>query len=69
MLILTRSPGKRIMVGDDIVIKVLSISRNQVSIGIEAPDCVPVHREEIWLEIKKEQDIYHKLKEEKERES
>lgn len=57
------------MVGDDIVIKVLSISRNQVSIGIEAPDWVPVHREEIWLEIKKEQDIYHKLKEKKERES
>ena len=48
MLIITRRPGEKIMVGDDIVIHVIEIVGNSVRIGIEAPRSVPVYREEIW---------------------
>lgn len=47
MLVVTRKVGQRVLVGDDIFIKVMKIEGNQVSIGIEAPADVPIDREEI----------------------
>lgn len=47
MLILTRRPGESLMIGDDVVVTVLSTYGNQVRIGVDAPKEVPVHREEI----------------------
>lgn len=47
MLLLSRKKGQRILIGDNIVIEVKSISGNQVSIGIDAPDGISVDREEI----------------------
>ena len=55
MLILTRRTGETLMVGDDVTVTVLGIKGNQVRIGINAPDHVPVHREEIYERIKQEQ--------------
>lgn len=50
MLILTRRFGERIMIGDDIVVKVIAMAgRNQVQIGIEAPRDVKVMREELII--------------------
>ena len=54
MLILTRRPGETIFVGDEVRITVLGIKGGQVRIGIEAPDAVAVHREEIYDRIKAE---------------
>ena len=54
MLILTRTPNKSIVIGDDIVITILGVQGKQVSIGIEAPKGISVHREEIFLKINKE---------------
>jgi carbon storage regulator len=54
MLIITRRPGEKIMVGDDIVIHVIEIVGNSVRIGIEAPRSVPVYREEIWNAVREE---------------
>ena len=54
MLIITRKPGEKIMLGDDIVVHVMEIVGNSVRIGIEAPRSVPVYREEIWDAVRAE---------------
>lgn len=51
MLTLTRKVGERIIVGDEIVIEVKEIRRNHVRIGVQAPDDVKIHREEVWERI------------------
>jgi len=55
MLILTRKPGERVRVGEDIVITVFGVNGNQVRIGVDAPREVEVHREEIYDRIQNEQ--------------
>jgi carbon storage regulator len=50
MLILTRRIGENIIIGDDIIIRVLDIG-GQVKLGIEAPREIEVHREEIYAKI------------------
>jgi carbon storage regulator len=47
MLVLSRKLGEKIVIGDNIVITVVKIDRNQIRIGIDAPQDVPVYREEI----------------------
>ncbi len=49
MLVLTRKPGEKIMIGDDIVITFLeSRGTDGIRIGIEAPRHLEVKREEIF---------------------
>ena len=55
MLILTRRMNETLMVGDDVRVTVLGISGNQVRIGVQAPRHIPVHRQEIYEKIKKEE--------------
>lgn len=55
MLILTRRVGETVMIGDNVTITVLGVKGNQVRVGINAPKNVPVHREEIYERIKREQ--------------
>jgi carbon storage regulator len=54
MLIITRRPGEKVMVGEDIVVHVMEIVGNSVRVGIEAPRSVPVYREEIWNAVREE---------------
>lgn len=54
MLIITRRPGEKVMVGDDVVIEVLEMSGSSVRIGISAPKSIPVYREEIYSAVKAE---------------
>lgn len=51
MLVLARRVGENILIGDDIVVTVLEMGRDQVRIGIRAPRSVSVHREEVYQEI------------------
>jgi carbon storage regulator len=54
VLIITRRPGEKIMLGDDIVVEVIEVSGSSVRVGIAAPKSVPVYREEIWRSVKEE---------------
>jgi carbon storage regulator len=47
MLVLSRKLGEKIIIGDNIVVTVVKIDRNQIRLGIEAPQDVAVYREEI----------------------
>ncbi len=49
MLVLTRKVGERILVGDEIAITVVRVTGGGVRIGIEAPNEMPVVREELTL--------------------
>jgi carbon storage regulator len=54
MLVLTRKLNEEIKVGKDIVIKILSISENQIKIGIDAPKNVQILRNEVYEKVKEE---------------
>ena len=54
MLILTRKLGERIAIGDDISITLLEIKGSQVKLGIEAPQNISIHRQEIYERIRGE---------------
>jgi carbon storage regulator len=53
MLILSRKPGESIIIDGRIVVKVMRLEGDLVKLGIEAPMEVPVHRQEVYLEIQK----------------
>ena len=48
MLILTRKVGETIKVGNAITVSVLAVKGNQIRLGVDAPEDVAVHREEIY---------------------
>jgi carbon storage regulator len=54
MLILTRRPGERVVIGDEILVTVIGVSGHTVRLGIAAPEGVPIYREEIWLAVREE---------------
>lgn len=56
MLMITRKIGERIVLGDDVIVAVMEIRGQTVRLGIEAPRSLPVYREEIWAEVKKENE-------------
>ena len=51
MLVLARRKHEVIRIGKDIKITVADIYGGKVSIGVDAPNDVPVHREEVYQTI------------------
>lgn len=54
MLVLSRHRDESIMIGDDVVITIVDIRGDKVRLGIEAPQDIPVHRQEVYEAIKRE---------------
>lgn len=54
MLVLTRKRDESIIIGDNIRVTVVEVRGDQVKLGIEAPRAIPVHREEVYMEIQAE---------------
>ena len=47
MLVLSRKPGERVLLGEGIELAVVEVKGNRVRLGITAPDVVPVRRQEV----------------------
>ena len=47
MLVLTRKPGERVLIGDDIVVTILESRGDGVRIGIDAPRGIRIQRDEV----------------------
>lgn len=56
MLILTRRAGESIRIGDDIVVTVIEVSRDNLRVGIDAPRSIAVHRQEVYESITRENE-------------
>jgi carbon storage regulator len=54
MLVLSRRIGEGITIGTDIRVQVIEIKGGQVRLGIEAPPAIQVHRDEVYLKIRNE---------------
>jgi len=57
MLVLTRKVDESIIIGEDISIKILSLSGSQVKIGISAPRSLRILRKEVYDEIQAGQRV------------
>ena len=57
MLVLGRKANESIMIGDEIEVSVLGVYGDQVRVGIQAPKAVPVHRKEIFLQIRRKTEL------------
>src|SRR5882724_5937998 len=53
MLVLSRKLGESIVIDGRITVKIVRLDGDMVKLGIEAPAEVPVHRQEIYDEIQK----------------
>lgn len=51
MLVLSRRVGEKIVIGNEIVVEVLSVSGEGVRLGIVAPRETSIHRHEVFAEI------------------
>ena len=54
MLVLSRQRDESIMIGDNIVITIVDIRGDKVRLGINAPVEIPVHRQEVYEAIQRE---------------
>ena len=52
MLVFTRKVDEAIVIGDGIEVKVLRVGRDSVRIGVSAAPQVPVHRREVYDQIR-----------------
>ncbi len=54
MLVLSRHRDESIMIGDEIVVTIVDIRGDKVRLGIDAPHAIPVHRQEVYEAIQRE---------------
>ncbi len=54
MLVLSRQRDESIIIGDNIVVTIVDIRGDKVRLGINAPTEIPVHRQEIYEAIQRE---------------
>ena len=57
MLILTRKEEESIIIDDNIEVKIMEVDNGRVKLGVEAPESIPIHREEIYRQIKFENKL------------
>jgi carbon storage regulator len=53
MLVLSRKTGESVIIGGKIIVKIMRVEGDVVKLGIQAPLEVPVHRQEVYEEIQR----------------
>lgn len=51
MLVLSRKPGERVLIGDNVTVTVVRVGPNSVRLGIDAPHEMNIVREELCFEV------------------
>lgn len=59
MLVLARRVNESIIIGNNVKVTIVEVNKGKIKLGIEAPPSVSVHREEVYLEIQKENLAAH----------
>ncbi|MCD4728821.1 MAG: carbon storage regulator CsrA [Pirellulales bacterium] len=54
MLVLSRQRDESIVIGDNVVVTIVDIRGDKVRLGIDAPGEIPVHRQEVYEAIRRE---------------
>ena len=54
MLVISRKIGEELKIGENIVIKIIDIDKNQIKIGIDAPRNISILRGELLEEVKQQ---------------
>lgn len=54
MLVLSRQRDESIIIGDNVVVTIVDVRGDKVRLGIEAPIEIPVHRQEVYEAIQRE---------------
>ena len=54
MLVLSRQRDESIMIGDKVVVTIVDIRGDKVRLGIQAPQEISVHRQEVYDAIQRE---------------
>lgn len=57
MLVLTRGVREVVRISDDIKVVILSIKNGKVRLGVECDRSIPVHREEVWEQLKEGREL------------
>ena len=53
MLVLSRKTGESVVIAGKIIVKIMRVEGDVVKLGIQAPIEVPVHRQEVYEEIQR----------------
>jgi carbon storage regulator len=61
MLVLSRKPGEKVVIGNGITITLVEVQGNRVRVGIDAPDQIRILRGELacWLDDPLDADLEH----------
>ena len=54
MLVLSRQRDQSIVIGDNVVVTIVDVRGDKVRLGIDAPGEIPVHRQEVYDAIQRE---------------
>ena len=57
MLVLSRKPGERILIGENVSVTIVRIGPNTVRLGIDAPRELNIVREELCVEVSTDKAI------------
>jgi len=57
VLVFTRKRDEAVVIGDGVEVRVLRIGRDSIRLGVTAPTSVPVHRLEVYEQIRAENHL------------